>query len=235
MTTAVTANNNNANNQQFLMMPYELLNIHHVNGQRFDLNMKVVYQYIKGFQDNGQLAYFSRAKLGAMLGIEVKAVSKVINKLITLGLVDRIERPGYTNLYIVNPVNPSANVAPVLEVKNESDPTVGNTASIIDYPTDPSESPVEAVEPAQPVGSGDCNSTNIEPPVNAPVNAAELVELLEEEEPDFYAYSAMTAPVSTSGWVTVNNNTNLLRAAYAAHRETQGHTLTPEYDAGEAF
>lgn len=65
--TNSTKNTNSPNTQQFLMMPYELLSVHEVNGQRFDINMKVAYQYIKGFQDNGQQAYFSRAKLGEML------------------------------------------------------------------------------------------------------------------------------------------------------------------------
>ncbi|BEN01838.1 hypothetical protein SMETH2_19690 [Serratia marcescens] len=127
--TNSTKNTNSPNTQQFLMMPYELLSVHEVNGQPFALNMKVAYQYIKGFQDNGQQAYFSRAKLGEMLGIKLRATSGLLGKMEKMGLVNRIERSGYTNLYTVNPIeqavkNDTADKSVAEEVKNESGPTV---------------------------------------------------------------------------------------------------------------
>ncbi len=127
--TNSTKNTNSPNTQQFLMMPYELLSVHEVNGQPFALNMKVAYQYIKGFQDNGQQAYFSRAKLGEMLGIKLRATSGLLEKMEKMGLVNRIERSGYTNLYTVNPIeqavkNDTADKSVAEEVKNESGPTV---------------------------------------------------------------------------------------------------------------
>ncbi|MEL5498077.1 hypothetical protein PTR64_11075 [Serratia nevei] len=263
--TNSTKNTNSPNTQQFLMMPYELLSVHEVNGQPFALNMKVAYQYIKGFQDNGQQAYFSRAKLGEMLGMEVKGVSKLINKLIACGLVNRIERSGYTNLYTVNPIeqaakNDTAAKSVAEEVKNESGTTVGNKAQSVKPSNSPTASTPEDIHNNNTTGIGYSDSAE---PVNAaqptqlppvvveeqPTEAEEPVEAEEEEEePDFNSYAAMAAPVALFGWVTTHNATVELKAAYEAHRNTYGesHSIpsyahhtpsysTAEYDAGEAF
>ncbi|HCB1447931.1 MULTISPECIES: hypothetical protein [Serratia] len=260
--TNSTKNTNSPNTQQFLMMPYELLSVHEVNGQRFDINMKVAYQYIKGFQDNGQQAYFSRAKLGEMLDIKELAVTRMMNKMIDCGLVNRIERSGYTNLYTVNPIeqNDTAAKSVAEEVKNESGPTVGNKAQSVKHPNSPTESTPENTHDARPVGIDDSHSAEPEqpaqpsqlPPVvveEQPTEAEEPVEAEEEEEePDFNSYAAMAAPVALFGWVTTHNATVELKAAYEAHRNTYGesHSIpsyahhtpsysTAEYDAGEAF
>ncbi|MGQ5734232.1 hypothetical protein ACUNI2_20845 [Serratia sp. IR-2025] len=256
--TNSTKNTNSPNTQQFLMMPYELLSVHEVNGQRFDINMKVAYQYIKGFQDNGQQAYFSRAKLGEMLDIKELAVTRMMNKMIDCGLVNRIERSGYTNLYTVNPIeqNDTAAKSVAEEVKNESGPTVGNKAQSVKPSNSPTESAPEDLHHNNSIGIGDSDSAE---PVNAaqptqlppvifeeqlaqPEQPAEAEE--EEEEPDFNAYAAMAAPIALSGWVTTHNATVELKAAYEAHRNAHHapryvpHPAahhTPEYDGMEAF
>ncbi|MGP2751819.1 hypothetical protein ACTVJ7_04630 [Serratia bockelmannii] len=259
--TNSTKNTNSPNTQQFLMMPYELLSVHEVNGQPFALNMKVAYQYIKGFQDNGQHAYFSRAKLGEMLGIKLRATSGLLEKMEKMGLVNRIERSGYTNLYTVNPIeqNDTAAKSVAEEVKNESGPAVGNKAQSVKPSNSPTESTPENTHDARPVGIDDSHSAEPEQPAQSvqpsqpsqlppviveeqPAQPAEAGE--EEEEPDFNAYAAMAAPVALSG----HNATVELKAAYEAHRNTYGesHSIpgyahhtpsysTAEYDAGEAF
>ncbi|HGM6756519.1 TPA: hypothetical protein ACKQB7_002250 [Serratia marcescens] len=260
--TNSTKNTNSPNTQQFLMMPYELLSVHEVNGQPFALNMKVAYQYIKGFQDNGQQAYFSRAKLGEMLGIKLRATSGLLEKMEKMDLVNRIERSGYTNLYTVNPIeqavkNDTADKSVAEEVKNESGPAVGNKAQSVKPSNSPTESTPENTHDARPVGIDDShsaepvNADHIEqpsqlPPVIVEEQPAEAEE--EEEEPDFNSYAAMAAPAALSGWVTTHNATVELKAAYEAHRNTYGesHSIpgyahhtpsysTAEYDAGEAF
>ncbi|HFF8943022.1 TPA: hypothetical protein ACGE6U_000468 [Serratia marcescens] len=240
--TNSTKNTNSPNTQQFLMMPYELLSVHEVNGQRFDINMKVAYQYIKGFQDNGQQAYFSRAKLGEMLDIKELAVTRMMNKMIDCGLVNRIERSGYTNLYTVNPIEQAAKSV-AEEVKNESGPAVGNKAQSVKPSNSPAESTPENLHNNNTTGIDDSHSAepvsadHIEQPTQStqlppviveeqpvqpeePEQPAEAEEELEEEEeePDFNAYAAMAAPVAVSGWVTTHNATVELKAAYEAHR-----------------
>ncbi|MEW5050706.1 hypothetical protein [Serratia marcescens] len=262
--TNSTKNTNSPNTQQFLMMPYELLSVHEVNGQPFALNMKVAYQYIKGFQDNGQQAYFSRAKLGEMLGIKLRATSGLLEKMEKMGLVNRIERSGYTNLYTVNPIeqaakNETTDKSVAEEVKNESGSTVGNKAQSVKPSNSPTESTPEDLHHNNTTGIGDndraepVNADHIEQPVQ-PVQPSQLPPVIvdeqpeEEEEPDFNAYAAMTAPLALSGWVTTHNATVELKAAYEAHRNTYGesHSIpsnahhtpsysTAEYDAGEAF
>lgn len=241
--TNSTKNTNSPNTQKFLMMPYELLSVHEVNGQPFALNMKVAYQYIKGFQDNGQQAYFSRAKLGEILGMEVKGVSKLINKLIACGLVNRIERSGYTNLYTVNPIeqaakNDTAAKSVAEEVKNESGPTVGNKAQSVKPSNSPTASTPEDIHNNNTTGIGYSDSAE---PVNAaqptqlppviveeqPAQPAEAEE--EEEEPDFNAYAAMAAPIALSGWVTTHNATVDLKAAYEAHRNANSESNNQSY------
>lgn len=241
--TNSTKNTNSPNTQQFLMMPYELLSVHEVNGQRFDINMKVAYQYIKGFQDNGQQAYFSRAKLGEMLDIKELAVTRMMNKMIDCGLVNRIERSGYTNLYTVNPIeqNDTAAKSVAEEVKNESGPAVGNKAQSVKHPNSPTESTPENTHDARPVGIDDSHSAE---PVNAeqPAQPSQLPPVIveeqpeqpaeaeeEEEEPDFNAYAAMAAPVALSGWVTTHNATVELKAAYEAHRNAHSGSNNESY------
>ncbi|MCW6011567.1 hypothetical protein K1Y38_01360 [Serratia marcescens] len=235
-----TKNTNSPNTQQFLMMPYELLSVHEVNGQRFDINMKVAYQYIKGFQDNGQQAYFSRAKLGEMLDIKELAVTRMMNKMIDCGLVNRIERSGYTNLYTVNPIEQAAKSV-AEEVKNESGPTVGNKAQSVKPSNSPAESTPENLHNNNTTGIDDSHSAepvsadHIEQPTQStqlppviveeqPVQPEEPAE--EEEEPDFNAYAAMTAPVALSGWVTTHNATVELKAAYEAHRNAHSKSYS---------
>ncbi|EMB4112321.1 hypothetical protein OI978_11490 [Serratia nevei] len=238
-----TKNTNSPNTQQFLMMPYELLSVHEVNGQPFALNMKVAYQYIKGFQDNGQQAYFSRAKLGEMLGIKLRATSGLLEKMEKMGLVNRIERSGYTNLYTVNPIeqaakNGAADKSVAEEVKNESGPTVGNKAQSVKPSNSPTESAPEDLHHNNSIGIGDSDSAE-------PVNAAQPTQLPpvivdeqpeEEEEPDFNAYAAMTAPVALSGWVSTHNATVELKAAYEAHRDAHSWpNNSTEHERMEAF
>ncbi|HEO9033098.1 TPA: hypothetical protein QIF53_001391 [Serratia marcescens] len=256
-----TKNTNSPNTQQFLMMPYELLSVHEVNGQPFALNMKVAYQYIKGFQDNRQQAYFSRAKLGEMLGIKLRATSGLLEKMEKMGLVNRIERSGYTNLYTVNPIEQNDTAAKYVaeEVKNESGPTVGNKAQSVKHPNSPTESTPENTHDARPVGIDDSHSAepvNTEqpaqpsqlPPVIVEEQSAEAEEPVEpeeeEEEPDFNSYAAMAAPVALFGWVTTHNATVELKAAYEAHRNAHHapryvpHPAAhhaPEHDRMEAF
>ncbi|MER2945304.1 hypothetical protein [Serratia bockelmannii] len=222
-----TKNTNSPNTQQFLMMPYELLSVHEVNGQRFDINMKVAYQYIKGFQDNGQQAYFSRAKLGEMLDIKELAVTRMMNKMVDCGLVNRIERSGYTNLYTVNPIeqavkNETTDKSVAEEVKNESGSAVGNKAQSVKPSNSPTASTPEDLHHNNTTGIGYSDSAE---PVNAdhigqqcvqPVQPSQLPPVIveeqpeaeeEEEEPDFNAYAAMAAPIALSGWVTTHNAT----------------------------
>ncbi|MEL5372813.1 hypothetical protein [Serratia bockelmannii] len=234
-----TKNTNSPNTQQFLMMPYELLSVHEVNGQPFALNMKVAYQYIKGFQDNGQQAYFSRAKLGEMLGIKLRATSGLLEKMEKMGLVNRIERSGYTNLYTVNPIeqaakNETTDKSVAEEVKNESGPTVGNKAQSVKPSNSPAESTPEDIHHNNTTGIGYSDSAE---PVNAdhigqqPVQPSQLPPVIveeeeEEEEPDFNAYAAMTAPMAFSGWVTTHNATVELKAAYEAHRNANSESYS---------
>ncbi|EPF6562732.1 hypothetical protein KY218_003934 [Serratia marcescens] len=237
--TNSTKNTNSPNTQQFLMMPYELLSVHEVNGQPFALNMKVAYQYIKGFQDNGQQAYFSRAKLGEMLGIKLRATSGLLEKMEKMGLVNRIERSGYTNLYTVNPIeqNDAAAKSVAEEVKNESGPTVGNKAQSVNPSNSPAASTPEDIHHNNSIGIGDSDSAE---PVNAdhieqPVQPSQLPPVIvdeqpeEEEEPDFNAYAAMTAPMAFSGWVTTHNATVELKAAYEAHRNANSESNNQSY------
>ncbi|MGQ6629804.1 hypothetical protein ACUNDV_18860 [Serratia sp. IR-2025] len=244
--TNSTKNTNSPNTQQFLMMPYELLSVHEVNGQPFALNMKVAYQYIKGFQDNGQHAYFSRAKLGEMLGIKLRATSGLLEKMEKMGLVNRIERSGYTNLYTVNPIeqNDTAAKSVAEEVKNESGPAVGNKAQSVKPSNSATESTPENTHDARPVGIDDSHSAepvNTEqpaqpsqlPPVIVEEQSAEAEEPVEpeeeEEEPDFNSYAAMAAPVALSGWVTTHNATVELKAAYEAHRNAHSGSNNESY------
>lgn len=250
-----TKNTNSPNTQQFLMMPYELLSVHEVNGQPFALNMKVAYQYIKGFQDNGQQAYFSRAKLGEMLGIKLRATSGLLEKMEKMGLVNRIERSGYTNLYTVNPIeqaakNGATDKSVAEEVKNESGSTVGNKAQSVKPSNSPAESTPEDIHNNNTTRIDDShsaesvNTDHIEQPVQPvqPVQPSQLPPVIveeqpeqpaeaeeEEEEPDFNAYAAMTAPVALSGWVTTHNATVELKAAYEAHRNANSESNNQSY------
>ncbi|MGV4938040.1 hypothetical protein ACVCGZ_19665, partial [Serratia nematodiphila] len=119
-----------------------------------------------------------------------------------------------------------------------SGPTVGNKAQSVKPSNSPTESAPEDLHHNNSIGIGDSDSAE---PVNAtqptqlpPVIVDEQPE--EEEEPDFNAYAAMTAPVALSGWVSTHNATVELKAAYEAHRDAHSWpNNSTEHERMEAF
>lgn len=226
MTNAPTTNNS------FLMMPYEVLTVHHVNGVPFDANMKIAYQYIKGFQDNGQLAYFSRSKLGELLNVKDLAITRMIKKMVEAGLINKEERSGCTNLYTVNPINA---VVAVEEAPHESVAVAPVKAPPIERPDTAEALPLQVV--GNFIVDDECsNHDNTADVVCEPVSKTVVNDVVSEstaveEEPDFDYYAAMTAPVEIKGWHTQHQQQQERLALMAAQEAAWAST----HEAGEAF
>lgn len=94
----------NKQNKQFLMVDYEILKISEivVNGKKEKFNdaSKNLYCYIRNWPE----AFPSHNKIAEVFGITRKAAEQRIKKLLELGLIERIERPGTSNLYHVKPI-----------------------------------------------------------------------------------------------------------------------------------
>ncbi|HFK7189032.1 TPA: winged helix-turn-helix transcriptional regulator [Serratia odorifera] len=142
--------NENKKNKQFLMVGYEILKINElvVNGKkvRFSDTSKNLYCYIKNWPD----AFPSHNKIAEVFGITRKAVEQRIKKLVDLGLIERIERPGRSNRYYVKPITEDM-VTGRSYSENKGTRHEDRSGSAAQNPTKPSqESPAETTDKRQP-------------------------------------------------------------------------------------
>lgn len=90
--------------KQFLMVDYEILKInqiiHSSNKYKFTDSLKNLYCYLR----NWPKAFPSHNKLAEVFGITKRAAEERVGKLIDMGLIERTERPGTSNLYTVNDI-----------------------------------------------------------------------------------------------------------------------------------
>lgn len=97
----------NAVSNGFVMLGNDLLNIEKVAGKPFTGNMKITYSLIKGFERNGQTAYFSRATLERYLGASRSTVKRLVNEMVEIGLIQKVERrQGETIEWRTCPITP---------------------------------------------------------------------------------------------------------------------------------
>lgn len=219
-------------------------------GVKFTLEMKMTYNLILSFTRTCKRAEFSQSYLAAYLSCSLRTAATVIATLKTLGLISADpENRGRGDVDLLEALPILADDAKLSEVKrvnnrkskgvkNESGPAVGNKAQSVKHPNSPTESTPEDLHHNNSIGIGDSDSAE-------PVNAAQPTQLPpvivdeqpeEEEEPDFNAYAAMTAPVALSGWVSTHNATVELKAAYEAHRDAHSWpNNSTEHERMEAF
>ncbi len=92
--------------KQFLMVDYEILKINQIihsgNKHKFTDSLKNLYCYLR----NWPKAFPSHNKLAEVFGITKRAAEERVGKLIDMGLIERTERPGTSNLYTVNDITP---------------------------------------------------------------------------------------------------------------------------------
>ncbi|EOY5379375.1 hypothetical protein ROL70_08480 [Cronobacter sakazakii] len=96
-----------AANKPFTAIPHDLADIEKINGKAFTMNMVYTYSLIKGYQDNGQIAYFSQDLLKRRLGVTTPTVVKLIRDMMEMGLINKTGQiSGKTCHYTVNPITP---------------------------------------------------------------------------------------------------------------------------------
>ncbi|HID4154880.1 hypothetical protein DNK65_08030 [Citrobacter koseri] len=96
-----------AANKPFTAIPHDLADMEKINGKAFTMNMVYTYSLIKGYQDNGQIAYFSQDLLKRRLGVTTPTVVKLIRDMMEMGLINKTGQiSGKTCHYTVNPITP---------------------------------------------------------------------------------------------------------------------------------
>ncbi|HAS1042000.1 helix-turn-helix domain-containing protein [Enterobacter hormaechei] len=91
----------------FVMLENGLLNLGKVAGKTCTGNMKITYSLIKGFEKNGQIAYFSHSLLQTQLGASRSTVIRMLSDMVEMGLINKTEQVnGGTLKYTVNPITP---------------------------------------------------------------------------------------------------------------------------------
>lgn len=98
---------------QFLMIDYKILKINTIthNGKKYKFTdtLKNTYCYILGFEKRGKEAFPSYNKIADVFGITKGSAQDRINKLIEMGLVEKIEqwkgKQRFSNLYYALPIN----------------------------------------------------------------------------------------------------------------------------------
>lgn len=90
--------------KQFLMVDYEILKINQVihNGKKnkFTDSLKNLYCYLRNWPE----AFPSHNKIADVFGISRDAAKDRIGALVAMGLIERVERVGSSNLYTVNEI-----------------------------------------------------------------------------------------------------------------------------------
>lgn len=91
--------------KQFLQIDYAILGIKKIrhNGKEYNFTdaLKTTYVYLKGWKE----AFPSYNKIADVFGITRDAAKERVRSLKTMGLVEKIERPGQSNFYIVNEID----------------------------------------------------------------------------------------------------------------------------------
>ncbi len=90
--------------KQFLMVDYEILKINQIihsgNTHKFTDSLKNLYCYLRNWPE----AFPSHNKIADVFGISRDAAKDRIGALVTMGLIERVERVGSSNLYTVNDI-----------------------------------------------------------------------------------------------------------------------------------
>ncbi|MHC5175912.1 hypothetical protein [Serratia rhizosphaerae] len=166
-------NENNKQNKQFLMVDYEILKISEivVNGKKEKFNdaSKNIYCYIRNWPE----AFPSHNKIAEVFGITRKAAEQRIKKLLELGLIERIERPGTSNLYHVKPITEEMKTGRSYS-ENKGTNYEDKTGGAMQYlKQQPQESPAETTdkrqyqqvkEPDRAIASHDDGAVSSPPP-----------------------------------------------------------------------
>ncbi|MDH1973551.1 hypothetical protein N5J30_23305 [Klebsiella michiganensis] len=111
------------NNNQFIMVPMELLKIKKVNGITFNDGLKTLYCYLKGWDGN---AFPSYSKMAEVFGVTSRAMEERIKILVKMNLINKVNRVYTSNYYEVldfphlNPPE-SIHASPVEDVKTLPD------------------------------------------------------------------------------------------------------------------
>ncbi|WP_210501775.1 hypothetical protein [Pantoea ananatis] len=91
----------------FTAIRHELADIEKINGKVFTMNMVYTYALIKGYQSNGQTAYFSQELLSRRLGLTDRSVRNLLRDMVAMGLINKtVQIGGKTCHYTVNPITP---------------------------------------------------------------------------------------------------------------------------------
>ncbi|WJI35023.1 hypothetical protein NDO58_11190 [Klebsiella sp. ZYC-1] len=111
------------NNNQFIMVPMELLKIKKVNGITFNDGLKTLYCYLKGWDGN---AFPSYSKMAEVFGVTSRAMEERIKILVKMNLINKVNRVYTSNYYEVLDfphINPpeSIHASPVEDVKTIPD------------------------------------------------------------------------------------------------------------------
>lgn len=111
------------NNNQFIMVPMELLKIKKVNGITFNDGLKTLYCYLKGWDGN---AFPSYSKMAEVFGVTSRAMEERIKILVKMNLINKVNRVYTSNYYEVLDfphINPpeSIHASPVEDVKTLPD------------------------------------------------------------------------------------------------------------------
>ncbi|QBX68498.1 helix-turn-helix domain-containing protein [Serratia quinivorans] len=92
--------------KQFLMVDYEILKVNQIinNGKKhkFTDSLKNLYCYLRHWPE----AFPSHNKIADVFGISRDAAKDRIGSLVAMGLIERVERVGSSNLYTVNDITP---------------------------------------------------------------------------------------------------------------------------------
>ncbi|HDS7205433.1 hypothetical protein [Klebsiella variicola] len=86
------------NNNQFIMVPMELLKIKKVNGITFNDGLKTLYCYLKGWDGN---AFPSYSKMAEVFGVTSRAMEERIKILVKMNLINKVNRVYTSNYYEV--------------------------------------------------------------------------------------------------------------------------------------
>lgn len=91
-------------NKPFLMVDYEILKINQIihNGKKYKFtdSLKNLYCYLRNWPE----AFPSHNKIADVFGISRDAAKDRIGALVAMGLIERVERVGSSNLYTVNEI-----------------------------------------------------------------------------------------------------------------------------------
>ncbi|QAS64429.1 transcriptional regulator [Klebsiella michiganensis] len=122
-------------NNQFIMVPLELLKIKQVNGITFNDGLKNLYCYLKGWNGN---AFPSYSKMAEVFGVTSRAMEERIKILVKMKLINKVNRNYTSNFY------------EVLEIPLDSPPESIHASPVEDVKTLPDAIPqTKSEEPAQ--------------------------------------------------------------------------------------